>query len=58
MSDLKNVVTLSIADTTVINPKAAKRRELAMETLLEKGYCQNCAKHLLNFVGELLRREN
>ena len=58
MSDLKNVVTLSIADTTVTNPKAAKRREKALETLLEKGYCDNCAKHLLNFVGELLRREN
>ena len=58
MSDLKNVVTLSIADTTVTNPKATKRRERALSTLLEKGYCQNCAKHLLSFVGELLRREN
>ena len=58
MSDLKNVVTLSIADSTVTNPKAEKRREAAMQTLLEKGYCKNCAKHLLSFVGELLRREN
>lgn len=58
MSDLKNVVTLSIADTTVTSPKAKKRRATAMRTLLKKGYCPNCAKHLLSFVGELLRREN
>jgi serine protein kinase len=58
MSDLKNVVTLSIADNTVTTPKSKKRRESAMNTLMEKGYCQNCAKHLLAFVGELLRREN
>jgi serine protein kinase len=58
MSDLKNVVTLSIADTTVTSPKAIKRRETAMEALLAKGYCPNCAKHLLSFVGEILRREN
>ena len=58
MSDLKNVVTLSIADTTVTSPKAEKRRATAMQTLLEKGYCPNCAKHLLAFVGEILRREN
>jgi serine protein kinase len=58
MTDLKNVVTLSIADTTVTNPKAEKRRDRAMKTLLDKGYCTNCAKHLLSFVGEILRREN
>jgi serine protein kinase len=58
MSDLKNVVTLSIADTTVTTPKAKMRRKAAMQTLLDKGYCDNCAKHLLAFVGELLRREN
>ena len=58
MSDLKNVVTLSIADNSVTNPKAKKRRQSAMNTLLDKGYCHNCAKHLLGFVGELLRREN
>lgn len=58
MSDLRNVVTLSIADTTVTSPKAKKRRHAAMQTLLDKGYCPNCAKHLLSFVGELLRREN
>ena len=58
MSDLKNVVTLSIADTTVTTPKAKARRKAAMSTLMKKGYCKNCAKHLLSFVGELLRREN
>lgn len=58
MSDLKNVVTLSIADTTVTNRKAKARRRAAMVTLRKKGYCKNCAKHLLSFVGEILRREN
>jgi serine protein kinase len=58
MSDLKNVVTLSIADTTVTTPKAKARRRSALRTLLSKGYCENCAKHLLAFVGEILRREN
>ena len=58
MTDLKNVVTLSIADTTVTSPKAERRRDTAMQTLLDKNYCPNCAKHLLSFVGEILRREN
>jgi len=58
MSDLKNVVTLSIADNSVTNPKAKARRRSALKTLRAKGYCENCAKHLLGFVGELLRREN
>lgn len=58
MNDLKNVVTLSIADTTVTDDKATKKRNKAMQTLLDKGYCEYCAKQLLNFVGEILRREN
>lgn len=58
MNDLKNVVTLSIADTTSTDPKIAGRRQTALETLKKKGYCDNCAKAILGFVGELLRREN
>lgn len=56
MSDLKNVVSLSIADTTSTNPKAKKRREKALETLLDKGYCETCANVILKFVGEILRK--
>jgi serine protein kinase len=58
MNDLKNVVTLSIADTTSTNPKTAERRDTALKALEQKGYCKNCAKQLLGFVGELLRRES
>lgn len=58
MSDLKNVVTLSIADTTTTAPKAKERRSKALKTLEEKGYCPHCAKQLLGFIGEVLRREN
>lgn len=58
MSDLKNVVTLSIADTTATDDKVKKRRTRALKTLVEKGYCKHCAKQLLSFVGEILRREN
>jgi predicted Ser/Thr protein kinase len=47
---------LSIADTTSTNPKAQEKREKALETLLEKGYCKHCANSLLQFVGEILRK--
>jgi len=57
MSDLKPVVSLSLADTTTTNPKAKKRREKAMETLLSNGYCKECANVLLAFIGEVLRKE-
>jgi serine protein kinase len=58
MNDLKNVVTLSIANTTTTSPKAKGRRTRALRTLQKKGYCEHCAKALLGFVGEVLRREN
>jgi len=58
MNDLKNVVSLSIGDATSTNPKAEKKREKAMETLLEKGYCPCCANMLLRFIGEILRKES
>lgn len=58
MGDLKNVVSLSIADTTSTNPKSKKRREAALEILMEKGYCEKCASMLLAFIGEILRKED
>lgn len=57
MGDLKSVVSLSLADTTSTNPKVKKRREKALQTLLEKGYCVECANTLLSFIGEVLRKE-
>ena len=57
MTDLKSVVSLSLADTTTTNPKAKKRREKALQNLLDKGYCKECANVLLKFVGEILRKE-
>ncbi|MHA2217663.1 MAG: protein prkA [Candidatus Hodarchaeales archaeon] len=59
MSDLKPVVSLSLADTTtgVTDPKSKKRREKACKNLLEKGYCPECANVLLAFIGEVLRKE-
>ena len=58
MNDLRNVVTLSIANTTTTSPKVKARRTKALKTLRKKGYCDHCAKSLLGFVGEVLRREN
>jgi len=58
MNDLKNVVTLSIANTVSTNAKTKSRRTKALRTLQKKGYCQHCANALLGFVGEVLRRES
>lgn len=58
MNDLKNVVTLSIANTVSTSPKVKSRRTKALKTLKKKGYCEHCATALLGFVGEILRREN
>ncbi len=57
MSDLKPVVSLSLANTTTTDPKAKKRRGKALKTLIEKGYCSECANVLLAFIGEVLRKE-
>jgi len=57
MGDLKSVVSLSLADTSTTDPKAKKRREKALNTLMEKGYCPECANVLLAFIGEVLRKE-
>ena len=57
IGDLKNVVSLTIADKTKKDPKTMKRRQDALEALQQKGYCSVCAENLLQFVGDLLRKE-
>jgi len=57
MGDLKSVVSLSLADTTITDPKAGRRRQKALTTLLKNGYCKECANMLLSFIGEVLRKE-
>jgi len=58
MADLKPMVSTALADKSGTDPKAKKRREKALQNLLEKGYCQECASVLLAYVGEILRRES
>ena len=57
IGDLKNVVSLTIADKTRKDPKTMKRRQDALEALQQKGYCPVCAESLLQFVGDVLRKE-
>lgn len=57
IGDLKNVVSLTIADKTRKDPRTLKRRQDAQEVLQQKGYCPVCAESLLQFVGDLLRKE-
>jgi serine protein kinase len=57
IGDLKNVVSLTISDKTRKDPKTIKRRQDALDALLQKGYCPVCAENLLQFVGDLLRKE-
>lgn len=65
MSDLKNVVSLTIADKTSTDEKKQKRREKAFRRLVPQGrepqshkdYCEHCANMLLAFIGEVLRKE-
>jgi serine protein kinase len=57
IGDLRNVVSLTIADKTRKDPKTMKRRQDAMEALQQKGYCPVCAENMLQFVGDILRRE-
>ncbi len=56
IGDLKNVVSLTIADKTRKDPRTMKRREDALDALQQKGYCPVCAENLLQFVGDLLRK--
>lgn len=57
IADLKNIVSLTLGDKTKKDPKTVKRREEAIGKLLERGYCTACAEALLEFVGEILRKE-
>jgi serine protein kinase len=57
MADLKNVVSLTIADPNKKDPKTMKRRQDAIESLKDKGYSEKNAERLLQFVGEVLRKE-
>ncbi len=57
MADLRNIVSLTLADENIKDPKKQKRREDALSKLMEKGYCAVCANNLLHFVGEMLRKE-
>ncbi|MBW2059431.1 MAG: protein prkA [Deltaproteobacteria bacterium] len=57
IGDLRNVVSLTIADKTRKDPKTLKRRKDAVDALQKKGYCPVCAENLLQFVGDVLRKE-
>ncbi len=57
IGDLKNVVSLTIADKTRKDPKTLKRRQDALDALQKKDYCSVCAENLLQFVGDVLRKE-
>jgi len=57
ISDLRNVVSLSLTDSSSTNPKSKAKRNRAINTLLKRGYCEKCANTLLSFIGETLRRE-
>ncbi len=57
MADLRNMVSLTLADESIREPRKQKRREDALSKLMEKGYCPVCANNLLHFVGEMLRKE-
>ncbi len=57
IGDLKNIVSLTLADKTRRDPKTLERKSEAVSKLVEKGYCPVCAEALLEFVGEMLRKE-
>jgi len=58
ISDLRNVVSLSLTDSSSTNPKSKAKRNKAVRTLLKKGYCEKCANTLLSYIGEALRRDS
>lgn len=57
MSDLKNVVALTIADKAATDKKTIGRRRSVIKRLKERGFCNECAQVFLSFVGEILRKE-
>ena len=56
MNDLKNIVSLTIADKTATSKKQKIKRKSAINNLIKRGYCEHCASVLLSFIGEVLRR--
>ena len=57
ISDLKNIVSLTLADRSRKDPKTMERKNEAISKLVERGYCPVCSEALLEFVGEMLRKE-
>lgn len=57
MSDLKNVVSLTLADKSATDKRTQMKRKSAVKNLTNRGYCPECANILLSFVGEILRKE-
>jgi len=57
IADLKNIVSLTIADKGLKDPKTQKKKKDAVSQLMKRGYCPICAENLLLFVGEILRKE-
>jgi serine protein kinase len=57
MADLKNVVSLTLADKTATDKRSQMKRKTAVNNLIKRGYCEDCANILLSFVGEVLRKE-
>jgi serine protein kinase len=57
ISDLKNIVSLTLSDKSRRDPETVERKMEAISKLEDKGYCPICAEALLSFVGEMLRKE-
>lgn len=57
IADLKNIVSLTLTDKSRRDPKTLERKQEAISKLIERGYCPVCAEALLDFVGEMLRKE-
>ena len=57
ISDLKNIVSLTLVDKSRRDPQTMERKQEAITRLTDKGYCPICAESLLGFVGEMLRKE-
>jgi serine protein kinase len=57
IADLKNIVSLTLTDRSRRDPQTLERKQDAIDKLTEKGYCPVCAEKVLEFVGEMLRKE-
>ncbi len=57
VADLKNLVSLTLVDKSRRDPETVERKRDALAKLEEKGYCPVCAQALMDFVGEMLRKE-